>query len=141
MHSRGGKGIKTCNITEKNGELVSMKAVTGEEDIMLITTGGVFIRMAVSDISTIGRSTQGVRLIRLDEGDGEYVATVAKVEREEEEPEDAQGSDENDGQGSEGHSEPGSEEGSEQNAIEESLDSKGEESDNEKQIDDDENEE
>ena len=141
LQHRGGKGIKTCNITEKNGDLVSMEAVTGEEDIMLITTGGVLIRMAVSDISTMGRNTQGVRLIRLDEGDGEYVATVAKVEREEEEPEDAQGSDENDGQGSEGHSEPGSEEGSEQNAIEESLDSKGEESDNEQQIDDDENKE
>ena len=95
-----------------------MEAVTGEEDIMLITTGGVLIRMAVSDISTMGRNTQGVRLIRLDEGDGEYVATVAKVKHEEEEPENEQGSEENEGQGSEGHSEPGSEEGSEQNAVE-----------------------
>src|SRR3954452_20486402 len=85
LQHRGGKGIKTCNITEKNGSLVTMKAVNGEEDIMVITTGGVLIRMAVSDISTMGRNTQGVKLIRLDENDEEFVATVAKVEKEEEE--------------------------------------------------------
>lgn len=85
IQGRGGKGIKTCNITEKNGDLVAMKAVTGEEDIMVMTTGGVLIRMAVSDISTMGRNTQGVRLIRLNENDNEFVSTVAKVEKEEEE--------------------------------------------------------
>jgi DNA gyrase subunit A len=84
VQGRGGKGIKTCNITEKNGSLVSMKAVTGEEDVMLITTGGVLIRMAVSDISTMGRNTQGVRLIRINEDAGEAVSTVARVEKEEE---------------------------------------------------------
>jgi len=84
LQSRGGKGIKTCNITEKNGSLVSMKVVDGEEDIMIITTGGVLIRMAVSDISSMGRNTQGVRLIRLDENDEEFVATVALVEKDEE---------------------------------------------------------
>jgi DNA gyrase subunit A len=84
IQGRGGKGIKTCNITEKNGSLVSMKVVTGDEDLMLITTGGVLIRMAVNDISTMGRNTQGVRLIRLDESENEYVATVAKVEKEDE---------------------------------------------------------
>ncbi|MDZ5471640.1 DNA gyrase subunit A [Bacillus sp. 31A1R] len=84
VQGRGGKGIKTSNITDKNGDLVSMKAVTGEEDLMLITTGGVLIRMAVNDISTMGRNTQGVRLIRLNENTDEYVATVAKVEKEEE---------------------------------------------------------
>ncbi|KOP71578.1 DNA gyrase subunit A [Cytobacillus solani] len=83
VQGRGGKGIKTCNITEKNGNLVSMRAVTGEEDLMLITTGGVLIRMAVSDISTMGRNTQGVRLIRLDESQNEFVATVTKVEKDE----------------------------------------------------------
>ena len=63
-----------------------MKAVNGEEDIMVITTGGVLIRMAVSDISTMGRNTQGVKLIRLDGDDEEeFVATVATVEKEEEE--------------------------------------------------------
>ncbi len=84
LQSRGGKGIKTCNITEKNGSLVSMKVVAGEEDIMIITTGGVLIRMAVSDISSMGRNTQGVRLIRLDEDEQEFVATVALVEKDEE---------------------------------------------------------
>ncbi|MBP2243139.1 DNA gyrase subunit A [Cytobacillus eiseniae] len=84
IQGRGGKGIKTCNITEKNGHLVSMRAVTGEEDLMLITTGGVLIRMAVNDISTMGRNTQGVRLIRLDETQNEFVATVAKVEKDDE---------------------------------------------------------
>lgn len=88
IQGRGGKGIKTCNITEKNGNLVSMRAVTGEEDLMLITTGGVLIRMAVSDISTMGRNTQGVRLIRLDESQNEFVATVTKVEKDEDKPED-----------------------------------------------------
>lgn len=61
-----------------------MKAVRGEEDIMLITTGGVIIRMGVEDISTMGRNTQGVRLIRIDESVNEFVSTVAKVEKEEE---------------------------------------------------------
>ncbi|WP_232233844.1 DNA gyrase subunit A [Bacillus sp. J33] len=88
VQGRGGKGIKTCNITDKNGSLVSMKAVTGEEDVMLITTGGVLIRMAVSDISTMGRNTQGVRLIRLNEDAEEAVSTVAKVEKEEEKDEE-----------------------------------------------------
>jgi DNA gyrase subunit A len=81
---RGGKGIKTCNITEKNGDLVTMKAVSGEEDLMLITTGGVLIRIPVSSISVTGRNTQGVKLISLNKAENEYVATVAKVDKEEE---------------------------------------------------------
>ncbi|MEK5266282.1 MULTISPECIES: DNA gyrase subunit A [unclassified Heyndrickxia] len=83
IQSRGGKGLKTCNITSKNGPLIAVKTVTGEEDVMLITAGGVLIRMAVGDISVLGRNTMGVKLIRL--GDEEYVATVAKVEKDEEE--------------------------------------------------------
>lgn len=89
VQGRGGKGIKTCNITEKNGNLVAMKAVTGEEDLMLITTGGVLIRIDVGGISVMGRNTQGVKLIRLEEDENEYVATVAKVEKEEEKEDDA----------------------------------------------------
>jgi DNA gyrase subunit A len=88
IQGRGGKGIKTCHVTEKNGDLVSMRAVTGEEDLMLITTGGVLIRIDVSGISTMGRNTQGVKLISMKESENEYVATVAKVEKEEELPED-----------------------------------------------------
>lgn len=81
VQSRGGKGIKTCNITDKNGKLVAVKAVTGEEDVMIITVNGVLIRMDVSGISQTGRSTQGVKLIRL--GDQEFVATVTRIEKEE----------------------------------------------------------
>lgn len=84
IQGRGGKGIKTCNVTDKNGDLVGMKAVTGEEDLMLITTRGVIIRMAVQDISSMGRNTQGVKLIKLNENENEFVSTVAKVEKEEE---------------------------------------------------------
>ncbi|MFJ5718119.1 DNA gyrase subunit A [Neobacillus sp. NPDC093127] len=83
IQGRGGKGIKTCHVTEKNGNLVSMRAVTGEEDLMLITTGGVLIRMDVAGISKMGRNTQGVKLISMKESENEFVATVAKVEKEE----------------------------------------------------------
>lgn len=83
IQSRGGYGLKTLHVTERNGSLVAMKVVDGTEDLMLITINGILIRMDIEDISVIGRSTQGVRLIRLSEG--EYVATVAKVEKEVEE--------------------------------------------------------
>ncbi|WPK13022.1 DNA gyrase subunit A [Lysinibacillus louembei] len=83
LQSRGGVGLKTMQITEKNGKMCAVKAVDGTEDIMLITINGMLIRMDVQDISVIGRSTQGVRLIRLAEE--EYVATVAKVEKDSDE--------------------------------------------------------
>ncbi|WP_336638471.1 DNA gyrase subunit A [Lysinibacillus fusiformis] len=85
LQSRGGVGLKTMQITDKNGPMVAVKTVDGSEDLMLITINGMLIRMDVNDISLIGRSTQGVRLIRL--GDEELVATVAKVEKAEESPE------------------------------------------------------
>ena len=86
VQSRGGMGIKTCQITDKNGPLVAVRTVNGTEDIMLITVNGILIRMDVNDISTTGRSTQGVRLIRL--GDDEIVATVAKVKKDIDIPEE-----------------------------------------------------
>ena len=82
---RGGKGVRTCNIQEKNGELVAMKSVDGNEDIMIVTDSGVIIRMDVAGISRTGRNTLGVKLIRLDED--HFVSAVAKVEKEEEEEE------------------------------------------------------
>ena len=88
IQSRGGKGIKTCNITDKTGSLVSVKTVTGEEDLMVITAAGVIIRMDVGQISRLGRNTMGVKLIRLESGDDQYVSTVAKVQKEEDSPED-----------------------------------------------------
>lgn len=81
LQSRGGKGLKTAHITDRNGPLVAVETVTGEEDLMLITAGGVLIRMAVADISSMGRNTQGVKLISLKED--EFVATLAKVEKDE----------------------------------------------------------
>lgn len=85
VQGRGGKGIKTCNITDKNGSLVTMKVVQGEEDLMLITTGGVLIRIPVEGISITGRNTQGVKLISLNTEENEAVATVAQVDKQEEE--------------------------------------------------------
>ncbi|MCT2535514.1 DNA gyrase subunit A [Aquibacillus koreensis] len=81
--NRGGKGILTSNVTDKTGKIVAVKAVTGEEDIMIMTVSGVLIRMPVEGISVTGRNTQGVRLIRIQEE--ERVATVARVETEPEE--------------------------------------------------------
>ncbi len=79
---RGSKGVKTLNVTEKNGNLVSIRSVTGEEDLLLITDKGVIIRLSLEQISTLKRATQGVRLINLK--DNCTVATVATVAKEEE---------------------------------------------------------
>ena len=86
LQSRGGMGVKTCQITDKNGPLSAVKAVNGTEDLMLITINGMLIRMDVKDISITGRSTQGVRLMRLA-GD-ELISTVAKVQKEEDDDEE-----------------------------------------------------
>lgn len=83
IQTRGGKGIKTCNITEKNGPLVSLKVVSVDHDLMIITASGIIIRLHVKDISVTGRITQGVTLIRVAEG--EEVATVARVDIEDDE--------------------------------------------------------
>ena len=79
--NRGGKGVKTINITEKTGQLIAIKNVTDNDDLMIINRSGIIIRMAVSDLRVVGRATQGVRLINLKENDA--IAAVAKVECEE----------------------------------------------------------
>ena len=78
---RGGKGVKTLTITEKNGTLVAMKAVNGDEDLLIVTNKGVIIRTPIHQISQTGRATQGVKLIRLT--DDQLVSSVAVVEHEE----------------------------------------------------------
>ena len=78
---RGGKGVKTLTITEKNGTLVAMKAVNGDEDLLIVTNKGVIIRTPIDQISQTGRATQGVKLIRLT--DDQAVSSVAVVEHEE----------------------------------------------------------
>jgi len=86
--NRGGKGVKTINITEKTGKLIAIKAVTDEDDLMIITTAGIAIRLAVEKIRVMGRNTQGVRLINLRDGDSIAAATqVPSDNGEEEEPE------------------------------------------------------
>ncbi|PST83051.1 DNA gyrase subunit A [Pedobacter yulinensis] len=78
--NRGGKGVKTINVTDKTGELVAIKDVTDAEDLMIINRSGIVIRIAVSELRVMGRATQGVRLITL-KGDDE-IASVAKIEHE-----------------------------------------------------------
>jgi DNA gyrase subunit A len=80
--NRGGKGVKTINITDKTGSLVAMKDVTDDDDLMIITKKGLTIRMPVADLRVMGRATQGVKLINLKNGD--EIAAVAKVMKEEE---------------------------------------------------------
>ena len=82
IKGRGGKGIKTVNVTAKNGPLAGLTTVDGDEDIMLVTNKGVMIRFSVADVSETGRATLGVHLIRLN--DDTAVATMAKVAKEDE---------------------------------------------------------
>ena len=75
--NRGGKGVKTLNITEKTGQLISINAVTDNDDLMIINKSGLTIRMAVEDLRVMGRATQGVKLINLKGNDS--IAAVTKV--------------------------------------------------------------
>jgi DNA gyrase subunit A len=83
--NRGGKGVKTINVTEKTGELVAIKDVTDNDDLMIINKSGIVIRIGVSDLRVMGRATQGVRLITLKGDDS--IASIAKVEHEDEDEE------------------------------------------------------
>ncbi len=83
--NRGGKGVKTINITSKTGNLIAIKAVTDEDDLMIITENGIAIRLAVKGVRVMGRNTQGVRLINLREGDQIAAATQVPANGESEE--------------------------------------------------------
>ncbi|MBB6694770.1 DNA gyrase subunit A [Cohnella xylanilytica] len=91
--TRGGKGIKTLNVTDKNGPIVSLKVVRDDEDLMIMTSSGTLIRTSMSGINTMGRITQGVKLINIKEED--FVATVARAPKSE----DSDETDEENGQG------------------------------------------
>ncbi|GAB1373795.1 DNA gyrase subunit A [Bacteroidales bacterium] len=82
--SRGAKGVKTINITDKTGSLIAIKDVTDENDLMIINKSGITIRVAVADIRVAGRATQGVKLINLREGD--MIAAVCRVNKSEDKP-------------------------------------------------------
>ncbi|MCD4709501.1 MAG: DNA gyrase subunit A, partial [Bacteroidales bacterium] len=82
MTNRGGKGVKTINITDKTGNLIAIKAVTDDDDLMIITENGIAIRLAVRGVRVMGRNTQGVRLINLREGDQIAAATQVPANNE-----------------------------------------------------------
>ena len=86
LTSRGAKGVKTITITEKNGELVSLKAVKGDEDCLIMTNGGIMIRIHLDTVSTYGRAAQGVMLIT--PGEGTYVSSVTVLDHQDEEEEE-----------------------------------------------------
>ncbi|GAA3590529.1 DNA gyrase subunit A [Flavivirga amylovorans] len=91
--NRGGKGVKTISITEKTGNLVAIKSVTDNDDLMIINKSGIAIRMVIADLRVMGRATQGVKLINLKGNDS--IAAVAKVMHEEDDLEDSEIVDEN----------------------------------------------
>jgi DNA gyrase subunit A len=81
VQSRAGKGVKTYKITEKTGEIAGVISITDEDDVMMITSNGTIIRTAVAGINKMGRATQGVILMRLD--DAETIVSLSKTEHEE----------------------------------------------------------
>ena len=84
--NRGGKGVKTINVTDKTGKLVTIKSVTDENDLMIINKSGITIRMKVADLRVMGRATQGVRLINLEKRN-DQIAAVCRVSSENEDDE------------------------------------------------------
>jgi DNA gyrase subunit A len=82
LTKRGGKGVITVKTSERNGKLIAMKEVNDNDELVIITTGGMVIRQSVAELRVMGRNTQGVRLIRLNEGDD--IADIARVMPEEE---------------------------------------------------------
>ena len=94
---RGGKGVKTINVTSKNGDLVAIKAVEGNEDLMIMTSEGIVIRLPMEQVKEAGRATQGVRLIRVN--DGSVVSSISVVDKTDESEETAQTNETEESQG------------------------------------------
>lgn len=86
LTSRGAKGVKTININEKNGNLVALKAVNGDEDCLIMTNDGIIIRIHLEKVSTMGRATMGVRLIKPQEGT--FVSAVSLMSHSDEDSEE-----------------------------------------------------
>ncbi len=100
--NRGAKGVRTLNITEKTGKLIAIKAVTEDNDLMIINKSGITIRLRVADVRIMGRATQGVRLINLEKR-GDEIGSVCKVDSEPEVEEQRQdGAEATDGNGGDG---------------------------------------
>jgi DNA gyrase subunit A len=81
LTNRGGKGVKALNITEKTGNLVAIKEVNDNNDLMIITKAGILIRSSVAELRVMGRNTQGVKLIRL-KNESDEISSVTKIEKE-----------------------------------------------------------
>jgi DNA gyrase subunit A len=94
--NRGGKGVKTINITDKTGKLIALKGVNDQFDLMIITQAGIVLRIPVSSLRVMGRATQGVRLINIRENDS--IASVAYVEVNEEDTDQENGFEEQEGE-------------------------------------------
>ena len=94
---RGGKGVKTLNVTSKNGDLAAIKAVEGNEDLMIMTSEGIVIRLPMEQVKEAGRATQGVRLIRVN--DGSVVSSISVVDKTDESEEIAQTNETEESQG------------------------------------------
>ena len=94
---RGGKGVKTLNVTSKNGDLVAIKAVEGNEDLMIMTSEGIVIRLPMEQVKEAGRATQGVRLIRVN--GGSVVSSISVVDKTDESEETAQTNETEESQG------------------------------------------
>ena len=93
--NRGGKGVKTINVTDKTGNLIAIKEVNDNDQLMIINKSGIAIRMGMEEVRVMGRATQGVRLIRIEDGD--EIAAVAKIEIEEGELADFNGEEDENG--------------------------------------------
>jgi DNA gyrase subunit A len=102
MVNRGGKGVKTMQITDKTGKLIAIKAVKGDDQLMIINRSGLTIRMGLDEMRILGRATQGVRLIELRKND--QIAAVARIDSELKEDETAPESEAGEGEGPEGTS-------------------------------------
>ena len=138
--NRGGKGVKTINVTEKTGQLVTIKDVTDKDDLMIINRSGIVIRIGIDKLRVMGRATQGVRLITLKDGDS--IASVTKVEQEEAVTEEASGSEltGNELTGDEPRATSEEADTQEPSADEDELDIEEEEEDTEDEEEDDEDE-
>ena len=88
LTQRGGKGVLSLNSTERNGSLIAMRAVNGDEDLLVTTSKGIIIRVSLTQVKVAGRNTQGVKIIKLD--DKQSVASIAVVDHQEEENEEVE---------------------------------------------------
>ena len=121
LQRRGGQGVITIRTTDRNGKVVRVAQVVGDDEVMLITDGGKVLRCLVKGISTMGRATQGVRVMNL--GDGERLVSMARIAERDEDEAPLEGEESSDGGVSKGNGAPSGSNGAEQNETEEDEDS------------------